>query len=151
MCRARSPGRVVTFALIGSLLYCAGRAAAAPAVAFVSRQFIYPEDCDALPDLLATDRHENRLLSPGIRAGSPAAGRRGSRAATHSGRGRRRALLRGPARPPRVSRGTLADAETTIEELYAWQFDSPTLREFVGGLPRDRARDTGAVERLSTD
>jgi hypothetical protein len=32
----------------------------------------------------------------------------------------------------RVSRGTLADAKTTIEELYAWQFDGPFLHDFTG-------------------
>ncbi len=33
----------------------------------------------------------------------------------------------------RVSRGTLADAYTTIEELYAWQFvDGPFLRDQIG-------------------
>jgi hypothetical protein len=32
----------------------------------------------------------------------------------------------------RVSRGTLADARTTIEELYAWQFDGPFLKYFDG-------------------
>jgi hypothetical protein len=32
----------------------------------------------------------------------------------------------------RVCRGTLADARTTIEELYAWQFDGPFLKDFTG-------------------
>ncbi len=37
----------------------------------------------------------------------------------------------------RVCRGTLADARTTIEELYAWQFvDGPHLKDFAG-RPRD--------------
>ncbi len=31
----------------------------------------------------------------------------------------------------RVSRGTLADAETTIEQLYQWEFDGPFLRDFT--------------------
>ncbi len=35
----------------------------------------------------------------------------------------------------RISRGTLADAHTTIEELYTWQFDGPQFRDFAG---RDR-------------
>ena len=35
----------------------------------------------------------------------------------------------------RVALGTLADAKTTIEELYAWQFDGPFLRDFVGRAP----------------
>ncbi|MFO7956207.1 MAG: LamG-like jellyroll fold domain-containing protein [Candidatus Brocadiia bacterium] len=45
----------------------------------------------------------------------------------------------------RVARGTLADAETTIEELYAWQFDGPQLRDFAGREPVVR-RDAGAIE-----
>ena len=45
----------------------------------------------------------------------------------------------------RISRGTLADAHTTIEELYAWQFDGPFLRDFVGREPIG-PRDAGALE-----
>jgi hypothetical protein len=45
----------------------------------------------------------------------------------------------------RVSRGTLADAHTTIEELYAWQFHGPFLRDFVGNAPLGK-RDAGALE-----
>jgi len=47
----------------------------------------------------------------------------------------------------RVSRGTLADAQTTIEELYEWQFDGPFLRDFCGNEPVGK-RDAGAVERV---
>ncbi|MCM8767347.1 MAG: LamG domain-containing protein [Candidatus Omnitrophica bacterium] len=32
----------------------------------------------------------------------------------------------------RVSRGSLKDAETTIEEIYKWEFDGPFLRDFLG-------------------
>ena len=32
----------------------------------------------------------------------------------------------------RISRGTLKDAETTIDELYKWEFDGPFLRDFFG-------------------
>jgi len=46
----------------------------------------------------------------------------------------------------RVSRGTLEDAETTIEELYAWQFDGPFLRDFRGRPVQGACRDAGAVE-----
>jgi len=46
----------------------------------------------------------------------------------------------------RVSRGTLADAETTIQELYQWEFDGPFLRDFYGRLPTGQRRDAGAVE-----
>jgi hypothetical protein len=51
----------------------------------------------------------------------------------------------------RVSRGTLADAETTIEELYAWQFDGPFLRDFAGRAPAGGRRDAGALEALPPD
>jgi len=46
----------------------------------------------------------------------------------------------------RVCRGTLADAHTTIEELYAWQFDGPQFRDFCGHLPAGKGRDAGALE-----
>lgn len=32
----------------------------------------------------------------------------------------------------RLARGTLADAKTSIEELYAWEFDGPFLNDFAG-------------------
>ena len=51
----------------------------------------------------------------------------------------------------RVSRGTLADAETTIEELYGWEFDGPALRDFTGRLPHGDGRDVGAVEYAPRD
>ena len=46
----------------------------------------------------------------------------------------------------RVCRGTLADAETTIEELYDWQFDGPHLRDFTGRSVSGKRRDAGALE-----
>ncbi len=46
----------------------------------------------------------------------------------------------------RVSRGTLADARTNIEELYAWQFDGPFLYDFTGAAPQGKGRDAGAIE-----
>ncbi|MBN1675778.1 MAG: hypothetical protein JXR37_32340 [Kiritimatiellae bacterium] len=46
----------------------------------------------------------------------------------------------------RVARGTLADAETTIGELHAWEFDGPHLKDFGGRPAAGRARDAGAVE-----
>jgi hypothetical protein len=46
----------------------------------------------------------------------------------------------------RIALGTLADAKTTIEELYAWQFDGPFLRDFDGKVPADGKRDAGALE-----
>ncbi|HYW80008.1 MAG TPA: LamG domain-containing protein, partial [Thermoguttaceae bacterium] len=42
----------------------------------------------------------------------------------------------------RIARGTLADAQTTIEELYAWEFDGPFLQDFTG---RKRPADGGAA------
>ncbi len=47
----------------------------------------------------------------------------------------------------RVSRGTLADARTSIEELYAWQFDGPQFRDFAGREPVGK-RDAGAIEAV---
>ena len=47
----------------------------------------------------------------------------------------------------RLSLGTLADAKTTIEELHAWEFDGPFLRDFTGKAPVDGKRDAGAVGR----
>lgn len=45
----------------------------------------------------------------------------------------------------RIARGTLADASTTIEELHAWQFDGPFLRDFNG---RKRPPDVGEAGAL---
>ncbi len=45
----------------------------------------------------------------------------------------------------RVARGTLADAHTTLDELRAWQFDGPFLRDFAGRPPHG-PRDAGAIE-----
>ena len=46
----------------------------------------------------------------------------------------------------RLSKGTLVDAETTIQELYAWEFNGPHLHDFTGAAPVGTARDAGAVE-----
>lgn len=46
----------------------------------------------------------------------------------------------------RVSRGTLADAKTTIEELYAWEFAGPALQDFTGKVPFNAKRDAGAIQ-----
>lgn len=45
----------------------------------------------------------------------------------------------------RISKGTLADAKTTIEELYKWEFDGPFLYDFAGNRPIGQ-RDAGALE-----
>src|SRR5262249_35018007 len=44
-----------------------------------------------------------------------------------------------------MSQGTLADADTTIEELYAWEFDGPQTRDFTGRNPLG-ARSAGAID-----
>jgi len=44
-----------------------------------------------------------------------------------------------------LAQGTLADAETTIEELYAWELDGKRMRDFTGYKPTG-ARNAGAVE-----
>ncbi len=46
----------------------------------------------------------------------------------------------------RISGGSLADAKTSIQELYAWQFDGPHLRDFLGNAPAGKGRDAGALE-----
>jgi hypothetical protein len=45
----------------------------------------------------------------------------------------------------RVARGTLAQAETSIDELYSWEFSGPQNYDFFGRL-RNGIRDIGAVE-----
>ena len=42
----------------------------------------------------------------------------------------------------RIAQGTLSDADTTIEELYAWEFDGPQIRDFTGA-PGGRGRRDG--------
>ncbi|MFW6286337.1 MAG: LamG domain-containing protein, partial [Candidatus Sumerlaeota bacterium] len=48
----------------------------------------------------------------------------------------------------RVTRGSLADSRTTIDELRAWQFDGPFLEDFTGQKPADGKRDAGAIEGM---
>jgi hypothetical protein len=45
----------------------------------------------------------------------------------------------------RIAQGTLADADTTIDELYAWEFDGPFLRDFTGRKVTSVRRDAGAI------
>jgi hypothetical protein len=40
----------------------------------------------------------------------------------------------------RIARGTLAYSKTTIQELYAWEFQGPFLEDFAG-----RQREAGAA------
>ncbi len=54
--------------------------------------------------------------------------------------------LKGTLEFLRIALGTLRDARTDIEELYAWQFDGPFLRDFAGRTPKGK-RDAGALER----
>ncbi len=46
----------------------------------------------------------------------------------------------------RVARSTLADSNTTIDELYAWEFDGPQLKDFAGNAFTGDTRDAGALE-----
>ncbi len=62
------------------------------------------------------------------------------------GKGAKRGYLAGAIDFLRVCRGTLADAKTTIEEFYAWEFDGPQHRDFCGRAPVGRGRDAGAIE-----
>jgi hypothetical protein len=45
----------------------------------------------------------------------------------------------------RIAQGTLADADTTIEELYAWEFDGPQMRDFTGRKSTGD-RNAGAID-----
>jgi hypothetical protein len=45
----------------------------------------------------------------------------------------------------RIARGTLEDADTTIEELYAWEFDGPCFRDFTGRKLTGTRRNAGAI------
>ncbi len=45
----------------------------------------------------------------------------------------------------RIARGTLADSKTTIEELYAWEFDGPFLYDFTGRRRPASGGDAGAI------
>ncbi len=60
---------------------------------------------------------------------------------TPSGRG-----LKGAIDFLRIALGTLADAKTDIDELYAWEFDGPFLHDFAGH-PAQGRRDAGALEK----
>jgi hypothetical protein len=47
----------------------------------------------------------------------------------------------------RVCRSTLAESKTSIDELRAWEFDGPFLRDFTDKAPADGKRDAGAIGR----
>ena len=46
----------------------------------------------------------------------------------------------------RLSQGSLIDSETTIEELYKWELDGPSVRDFFGKKHKGKKRDIGAIE-----
>jgi len=46
----------------------------------------------------------------------------------------------------RIARGTLADSKTTIEELYAWEFNGPFLADFTGRRRRAGRGYAGAID-----
>lgn len=50
----------------------------------------------------------------------------------------------------RVCQGTLADVQTTIDELYQWQTDGPFKYDFTGNPPNGR-RDAGAIELIKSE
>jgi hypothetical protein len=49
----------------------------------------------------------------------------------------------------RIARGTFADAKTTIEELYAWEFDGPFLYDFTGHKRPPGGGTAGALDEGS--
>ena len=46
----------------------------------------------------------------------------------------------------RLARGTLADSKTTIEELYAWEFNGPFLDDFTGRRRPPNGGHAGAID-----
>ena len=54
--------------------------------------------------------------------------------------------LKGSVEFVRICHGTLKDAQTTIEELTAWQFHGPQHGDFLGNKPSGSRRDAGAIE-----
>ncbi len=48
----------------------------------------------------------------------------------------------------RIARGTLADSKTTIQELWAWEFNGPFLDDFTG---RRRPSDGGCAGAISEE
>ena len=49
----------------------------------------------------------------------------------------------------RLARGTLADAKTTIEELYAWEFNGPFLFDFTGRKRPADGGEAGAIDMVT--
>ena len=46
----------------------------------------------------------------------------------------------------RVCQDTIEASDTTIDELYTWQFNGPHLHDFTGRRPQEGKRDAGALE-----
>jgi hypothetical protein len=46
----------------------------------------------------------------------------------------------------RITRGTLADSKTTIDELYAWEFNGPFLEDFTGRRRPTNGGCAGAID-----
>ncbi|HEV2211357.1 MAG TPA: laminin G domain-containing protein [Verrucomicrobiae bacterium] len=46
----------------------------------------------------------------------------------------------------RLARGTLADSQTSIAELYAWEFDGPFLYDFTGRRRPTDGGEAGAID-----
>jgi len=78
--------------------------------------------------------------------GEPIEGSLANRADLLVGRRSDGTCLAGTLEFVRIALGTLADARTTIDELYAWEFDGPCLRDFCGRAPAGDRRDAGALE-----
>jgi hypothetical protein len=51
----------------------------------------------------------------------------------------------------RLARGTLADAQTSIEELHEWEFNGPFLKDLTGKAPAAGRRDAGAIHGGGAD
>jgi hypothetical protein len=49
----------------------------------------------------------------------------------------------------RIARGTLADAKTTIDELYAWEFNGPFLDDFAGRKRPADGGEAGAIDDVA--
>jgi hypothetical protein len=51
----------------------------------------------------------------------------------------------------RLARGTLADSKTTIEELYAWEFNGPFLYDFTGHRRPADGGYAGAIDDIALE
>ena len=49
----------------------------------------------------------------------------------------------------RIARGTLADAKTTVEELYSWEFGGPFLEDFTGRRRPADGGEAGAIDEAA--